>query len=65
MWYWLSFADEKLPPGDQFLGAAIVYAHGIITPTGRAWELGINPGGECQCIGLHTIVAPRSLPIVC
>src|SRR5579872_5489004 len=44
MWYWLSFADEE----KGFLGVAIVRARSIDEAITRAWELGINPGGEVQ-----------------
>jgi len=39
-WWYLSFADGK------FLGACIVRAHGVVSASQRAWELGINPGGQ-------------------
>lgn len=40
-WYLLSFAL-----GDRFLGITIVRAHGTVTATRRAHELGVNPGGQ-------------------
>jgi hypothetical protein len=43
-WYYLSFATDS-----EFLGAAIVEAHGEVTATERATKLGINPGGEVLC----------------
>jgi hypothetical protein len=43
-WFYLSFATQ-----DEFLGAAIVRAHGILTAVQRASELGIYPGGEIMC----------------
>ncbi len=43
-WFYLSFAA-----GDEFLGATIVWAHGILSALERASELGINPGGEVLC----------------
>jgi hypothetical protein len=43
-WFYLSFAT-----GHEFLGAAIVWAHGLLTAVERASDLGINPGGEVMC----------------
>jgi hypothetical protein len=50
-WYWLSFCDNKRPEGEQFLGAAMVRAHGVLTASHVAWALGCNPGGEMACVG--------------
>jgi hypothetical protein len=44
--YYLSFATEG-----EFLGGVFIEAHGIITATEKAHELGINPGGEVACWG--------------
>ena len=46
-WFYLSFASDY-----QFLGAAIVWAHGILTAVERASRLGINPGGEVLCYAI-------------
>ncbi len=46
MMYYMSFADSNKPTGEHFLGATIVKAEDPHTATKRAWELGINPGGE-------------------
>lgn len=43
-WFYLSFAAE-----DGFLGAIIVWAHGILTAVERASDLGMNPGGDVLC----------------
>jgi len=43
-WFYLSFASER-----GFLGAIIVWAHGILTAVERASRLGINPGGDVLC----------------
>jgi hypothetical protein len=43
-WFYLSFATDH-----RFLGASIVWAHGILTAVERASHLGINPGGEVLC----------------
>jgi hypothetical protein len=43
-WFFLSFASET-----AFLGGVIVAAHGILTATERATELGIHPGGDAMC----------------
>lgn len=44
--WWLSFADGRLPPGTQFLGACWVRATDFGEAVQRTHELGINPGGE-------------------
>jgi hypothetical protein len=51
-WYYLSFADPDLPQGEQFLGAAVVRAQGIITATSKCHDLQINPGGQVMCLPL-------------
>lgn len=52
VWWWLSFADSRLPAGSQFLGAAIVGpAHSIGAAAMLARMLGCNPGGEV--VGEH------------
>jgi hypothetical protein len=51
-WWWLSFSDPKLPPGQRFLGVVIVEGHGVASAAIRANELGINPGGGVQSIEL-------------
>lgn len=51
--HWLSFADQELPEGSQFLGVAIVRAAGFVTAVGRTVILGINPGGECKGVAIR------------
>lgn len=51
-WYWLSYCDPSKPRGKQFLGVAVVRAHGVVTAAQRAWKLKINPGGEMVCYDL-------------
>jgi hypothetical protein len=46
-WFYLSFATKY-----QFRGAAIVWAHGVLTAIKRASDLGINPGGEVLCYAI-------------
>jgi len=46
-WFYLSFAH-----GQGFLGAAIVWAHGVLTAVKRAADLGLNPGGEVVCCAI-------------
>jgi len=53
-WHYLSFATDC-----EFLGAAIVRAHGVITATQRAADLGINPGGEVMCQPIPRKEVPR------
>lgn len=49
--FWLSFADPNKPKGQQFLGGTLIEVPigghpGVIAAVQRAWDLGINPGGE-------------------
>jgi len=44
--YWLSFADDEKPKGEQFLGVVVIKAPGFLHAVKRAWDLKINPGGE-------------------
>lgn len=46
VWWWLSFCDTERPAGEQFLGVAIVEAPNVPMATVRAWDLGVNPGGQ-------------------
>ena len=46
--WWLSFCNAQLPPGDQFLGACLVPASDIVQAIEEARRLGINPGGEVK-----------------
>ena len=59
VWLWLSFADGSRPKGDTWIGGAYVgveFPRLPINPDegkavlalamSRAWDLGINPGGE-------------------
>lgn len=58
-WWWLSFADADLPKGSQFLGAAIVRAPGFAHAIAKTHALGINPGGEVQCVQYPPDVEPQ------
>ena len=59
-WWWLSFADPKLPKGTQFLGVALIRASGFVTATFYANMLNLNPGGEIQGMGIPPeIVVPE------
>jgi len=59
--WWLSFTDpdiaetipedEQRPGGPSFLGACVVAAVGEASAVSRAWELGINPGGQVMVMG--------------
>jgi hypothetical protein len=44
--WWLSFIDEDRPVGDKFLGVCVVRANDMLAAVQKAWDLGINPGGE-------------------
>lgn len=43
---YMSFCDTKLPHGQQFLGALVLYATNVGDGATKAAELGLNPGGE-------------------
>jgi len=53
-WWWLSFADK-----DGFRGVAIVNAYGRMSAIQLAWNLHINPGGECAAVALGFEPAPQ------
>lgn len=54
-WHYLSFADGSRPKGTQFLGACIIEAPNIILCAIRAYELGINPGGEILSVRCESV----------
>ncbi len=45
-YWWLSFADGKLPEGEQFLGALVVPAPSFLLAITVANLAAVNPGGE-------------------
>lgn len=45
-WFWLSFVDPTKPQGLRSLGIAVVEGYDFLGAIQRAWDLGINPGGE-------------------
>jgi hypothetical protein len=47
-WFYMSFADPKLPTGTQFLGGCYVQADSLSDAVTRSHVLGINPGGEIK-----------------
>lgn len=49
--FWLSFADDTLPEGSQFLGACLVQAANLAFALTKTHVLGINPGGEIAIVG--------------
>lgn len=59
-WWWLSFADKRLPGGQQFLGAAMVEGATLEEAIRDAWRLKINPGGEVLGMSLQDIEAPKA-----
>ncbi len=46
MWWFLSFADGRLPKGTQFLGGVLIEAEDFTAAVQKTHFLGINPGGE-------------------
>lgn len=49
---WLSFCDATKPKGEQFLGVVIIGATDVVEASRKAWNLGINPGGEIKSVEL-------------
>lgn len=51
-WVWLSFTDDELPEGEQFLGVVVcpgTLEH-IETTIAFLWKMGLNPGGQVMVI---------------
>lgn len=44
--WWLSFCDDELPEGTQFLGATVAPGLDIAEAARAAWKNGTNPGGQ-------------------
>lgn len=57
-WWYLSFADDSLPKGSQFLGVVIIQAHGLGDAASQAHMRGINPGGEVLGVDIPTDKVP-------
>jgi hypothetical protein len=59
MYWWLSFADNEKPEGEQFLGAVVVDDNGgdFVGAIDNAHRLGLNPGGEA--LGMPTPEEPK------
>lgn len=47
-WFWLSFADARLPKGSQFLGVVVIAADTFLEAVVLTHALGLNPGGEVE-----------------
>jgi hypothetical protein len=60
-WFYLSFADSRLPNGEQWLGAAIVQADDVSGAMTEAWRRGINPGGEIVAVEVEHMPPARFL----
>jgi hypothetical protein len=58
MMHWLSFCDDELPKGSQFLGVCIVEAHNFVDAVRKAHALDINPGGEVRGVAFDGIEVP-------
>lgn len=54
--YWLSFADSRRPPGEQFLGVIVV----DVTDTEAAQTLALQPGKEFTVEGAWLSAAIRA-----
>lgn len=49
--FWLSFADDDRPEGQQFLGACIIpEAADFLEAMTLAWVFGLNPGGQVAAV---------------
>lgn len=57
-WFYLSFADGRLPKGEQWLGASIVEGSSVSAAIQQARRLGINPGGEVLPIKIEHLPPP-------
>jgi hypothetical protein len=57
--FWLSFADDQRPAGDQSLGVCIVEALDVSGALAASHALGINPGGEVRFLAVDESVAGR------
>jgi hypothetical protein len=55
MLFYLSFADGRLPKGNQWLGAIITEAENDLLAVAKTHKLKINPGGEVLTINLQEI----------
>lgn len=53
--WWMSFCDPNKPKGQQFIGVCVVKAPGFMHATQKAWDLGINPGGEIQAYRVNDV----------
>lgn len=53
--WWMSFCDPEKPKGQQFLGVVVVEAPGFMHAHQKAWELGVNPGGEIQAFRVEGV----------
>ena len=64
--WWLSFADEDLPIGEQFLGACIVPGTSIIDACQCAHTSGVNPGGDVCGLPIphHSQVEPKEIGVL-
>ncbi len=58
MWFYLSFAENK-----KWNGAVVVEAESVKEAASKAWQLGINPGGEVLAFeileGIDQIFPPK------
>lgn len=44
--WWLSFIDPTRPQGERLLGVVVVHDIGPMLAVNKAYDLGVNPGGE-------------------
>lgn len=58
-WWWLSFCDADRPVGQQFLGACLVQARGVILAAQEAHMRGCNPGGEVRILEASADFQPK------
>lgn len=51
-WWWLSFADNSLSEGEQFLGGLFLRGPSLPAVLTESHVRGLNPGGEVQATKL-------------
>ncbi len=47
--FYLSFADDTMPKGQQWLGGLYIHAEDLGNAIQRSWNTEQNPGGEVLC----------------
>jgi len=61
-WWWLSFVDPGRPEGDRFLGVVVIQGTDFRDAVEAAWNLGVNPGGECKGMEIPWDILEKTAP---